>query len=236
MVTFRVEPAARALVWEVPSGWLALSSASVGGGLVRPRWVTNLGVGDGFRRTDLDTYAAERADGLGLSGPGTTLLTAADVTAVEAAERRGVRAWATVGVTKPTWACPRRDPARPGDESHPGGESRPGGVTPPGTINIVVVLPVALTVSALVQALGALTEAKTQALLEGGVPGTGTASDAAAVLCPAPGSGGERDAELFAGVRSPWGQPVAEAVHAAVERGLAARPWPPDDIDATVVW
>lgn len=225
MVTMRVERAARALVWEVPPGWVALSSASVGGGLVRPRWVSNLDVGDAFRRTDLATYAGERAAELGLVGPGTSLLTAADVTQVEEGESEGVRAWATVGVTKPTWA--RRPSSEPGRVD---GASDP---PPPGTVNIVVTLPVALTASALVQALGTLTEAKTQALVEGGVPGTGTASDAAVVLCPE--AQGE-DAEPFAGVRSPWGQRVAETVHAAVERGLAAHPWPPDDVDASVVW
>lgn len=102
---YRVEDAARALVWDVPEAWVALGSASVGGGLVRPRWVTNLMVDDGFDRVDLEAYADERAGELGLTGPGTTLLTAADVRQVEHAEVEGVRCWATVGVTKPTWAA-----------------------------------------------------------------------------------------------------------------------------------
>lgn len=238
-VGVRCDAAARALVWDVPPGWVALSSASVGGGLVRPRWVVNLGVGDGFDRVDLDAYAAERSAELGLSGAGSTLLTAADVTQVEVAEADGVRAWATVGVTKPTWALA---PSRPDTPSGPPASrpDTPSGPPPPGTINIVVTLPVALTPSALVQAVGTLTEAKAQALLEGGVPGTGTASDAVVVLCPAAGDTtderGSPDAEPFAGVRSPWGQRVARAVHAAVTAGLAAHPWPPDDVDPTVVW
>ncbi|KUG51156.1 hypothetical protein AVL62_13025 [Serinicoccus chungangensis] len=240
---YRVEDAARALVWDVPEGWVALGSASVGGGLVRPRWVTNLMVEDGFDRTDLAAYADERAGELGLTGPGTTLLTAADVRQVESAEVGGVACWATVGVTKPTWAvapargadapredrAPRPDQPRQGRRPAPGrprGEQVGEAPPPPGTINIVVALPVALSTSALVQAVGTVTEAKAQVLVQAGVPGTGTASDAVVVLCPeAAEEGGP--VEAFAGVRSVWGQRVARAVHAAVAAGLAAHPWRP---------
>ena len=249
----RVEDAARALVWDVPPGWLALSSAAVGGGLVRPRWVTNLMVDDGFDRVDLEAYADERAGELGLTGPGTTLLTAADVRQVEHAEVEGVRCWATVGVTKPTWAAApawaadtmREDRLPRPDEPDQGrrrtaGTRRPGdpgaAAPPPGTINIVVALPAALSTSALVQAVGTITEAKAQVLVHAGVPGTGTASDAVVVLCPEGGLGSpDGPAEAFAGVRSVWGQRVARAVYAAVAAGLAAHPWRPDD-GAGVVW
>ncbi|WP_298887450.1 adenosylcobinamide amidohydrolase [uncultured Serinicoccus sp.] len=263
--SFHVHGDARALVWEVPAGWGALSSASVGGGLVRPRWVTNLMVDDRFDRTDLAAYADERAAELGLTGPGTTLLTAADVRQVESAEVEGVRCWATVGVTKPTWAVapargtdaphedrrPRPDEPRQGRRPTPGTPrgDRVGEAPPPlGTINVVVALPVALSPSALVQAVGTVTEAKAQVLVQAGVPGTGTASDAVVVLCPdvlavpevsAATLGGP--VEAFAGVRSVWGQRVARAVHAAVAAGLAAHPWRPPAGDggaggAGVVW
>ncbi|GAA4881405.1 adenosylcobinamide amidohydrolase [Serinicoccus chungangensis] len=247
--TFRVEDAARALVWDVPGGWVALSSAAVGGGIVRPRWVTNLMVDDGFDRVDLEVYAEERAAGLGLTGPGTTLLTAADVRQVSTAEVEGVRCWATVGVTKPTWAVapargadapredrrPRPDDPRQGKRATPGtprGDRVAEAPPPPGTINVVVALPVALSTSALVQAVGTVTEAKAQVLVQAGVPGTGTASDAVAILCPAVPAEGLGDpggpAEAFAGVRSVWGQRLARAVHAAVAAGLAAHPWRAD--------
>jgi adenosylcobinamide hydrolase len=93
----------RVLTWAVPAGWSALSSAAVGGGLVRPRWVLNATVDEGFARTDLDAYAAELAGEVGLHGTGCALLTAADVSQVEHVHRDGVDVWATVGVTKPTW-------------------------------------------------------------------------------------------------------------------------------------
>ncbi|WP_151526656.1 adenosylcobinamide amidohydrolase [Serinicoccus kebangsaanensis] len=216
MVTFTADKEARALVWTLPEGWVGLSSASVGGGLIRPRWVVNLDVGDDFTRTDLDAYASARAAGLRLSGPGTTLLTAADVTQVERSEDAGTRVWATVGVTKPTWAVPPHDVSLPEDAGP--------GVDRPGTINIVVVVPVPLSGSALVQAVGTVTEAKAQALVEAGVPGTGTASDAVVVLCPEQGA----EPEIFAGVRSRWGRRIATATHACVAAGLAARPWGSD--------
>jgi adenosylcobinamide amidohydrolase len=59
------------------------------------------------------------------------------------------------------------------------------------------------------------TEAKSQALFERGVPGTGTASDAVCVLCPPTGT-----AAPFAGPRSAWGARIGRAVHAAVLEGL----------------
>ncbi len=202
----------RALAWAVPAGWVALSASSVGGGLVRPRWVLNAEVDGAFARTDLAEWAAETAGCLGLEGNGCALLTAADVAQVEHAARGGVAAWATVGVTRPTWPHdPRAD--------DPVAEDAPT----PGTVNIVVALPVTLTPAALVQALATVTEAKAQVLVQAGVPGTGTASDAAVVLCPE--EGGTPSPVTFAGVRSTWGRRVAHAVHDAVHAGLTAHPW-----------
>lgn len=217
------------LTWEVPAGWVALSSASVGGGLVRPRWVANLTVDEGFTRTDLEAYTVERlaaqAPHLDLGRPGVALLTAADVGQAEEAMEEvaateglePVTAWATVGVTKPTWAAGGRIPAT--------------SLESPGTINIVVALPVPLTVSALVQAVGTVTEAKAQALVEAGVPGTGTASDAVVVLSPE-GVDGDVAPVPFAGVRSTCGAALARTVHGAVAAGLAAHPW----VDDGRVW
>lgn len=215
----------RLLVWQVPDRWTALSSASVGGGLARPRWVLNAQVDKGFSRTDLDAWATEVAARHGLVGPGCALLTAADVEKVRTGRCEAVTAWATVGVTRPTWAVP---PVEAGHAHPPPGHPNPS----PGTINIVVSVPVPLTASALVQAVGTVTEAKAQVLVQAGVPGTGTSSDAVVVLCPEE----PPDAVPFAGVRSPWGQRVARAVHDAVADGLAAHPWPVRDVDPEVVW
>jgi len=192
-----------ALWWRFDEERPALSSASVGGGLRRLGWVLNIGVDHDYRRTDLDAHAAEVAAPLGLHGPGTALLTAADVGAVTTATEDGVQAWTTVGVTRPTWPADRSAVALAGRR------------LPPGTINTVVVLDARLSESALVQAALGAAEAKAQACVEAGIGGTGTASDALVLIGAADGPEQE-----FGGVRSVWGCRVALAVHAAVAAGL----------------
>lgn len=188
------------LVWQWPTPIVALSSAPVGGGLIEPNWVVNIGVPLRYARTDLAEHANEAAATLGLGGSGIALFTAADVSRVRRCVVDGVTVDATVGISKPTWAA---DPT--------------GGYTPwsAGTINVVIQMPVMLDHGAAVNAVITATEAKTQALLEAGVPGTGTASDAIVVVWPpdtAPVS--------FAGPRSEWGSRIARAVHAAVSAGI----------------
>ncbi|MFA6299032.1 MAG: adenosylcobinamide amidohydrolase [Nocardioides sp.] len=191
------------LLWRFEEPVRALSSASVGGGFSRPAWLLNIGVPHDYSRTDLDEHAAKIAAGQDLSGPGIAMFTAVDVTRAEHACFEGASVRATVGVTKPTWAA---DPEA-------------GHGHWPGTINLVAHVPVALEPAAMVQALLAMTEAKTQALLEAQVPGTGTASDAITLLCSVAGP-----VQRFGGVRSTWGHRLAMATHAAVHQGLAAHP------------
>ena len=197
-----------ALWWRCDPPRPALSSASVGGGLRTVAWVLNTGVVHDYARTDLAAHAAEVGAPLGLRGPGTALFTAVPVTRVREGEEQGAHAWSTVGVTRPTW------PAQRGAVV---------GERLPGTINTVVTLPVRLGPDALVQAALAATEAKAQACVEAGLPGTGTASDALVVLA-APEHDADAPLETFGGVRSTWGSRVALAVHAAVAAGLAVRP------------
>lgn len=206
------------LWWRLDPTWTALSSAPVGGGFTHPVWLINVGVPLDYSRTDLTEHARQITARLGLSeaptgheasvpqstqageSRGIALFTAADVGAVQHIELEGAAVSATVGVTKPTWAA-----------------DATGGWTPwsPGTINIVVQVPVRLEPGALVNAVMTVTEAKTQALWDARVPGTGTASDAVVVLCPGVGR-----MEPFAGPRSPWGSRLARGVHAAVWAGL----------------
>jgi adenosylcobinamide amidohydrolase len=129
------------------------------------------------------------------------MLTAARVARCSSVNHGEVRAHATVGVTLPTWAA---------DHDAAVSDYRPG------TINIVAFVPATLDGSALVNAVMTVTEAKSQALLEYGVPGTGTATDALCVVCD-PRDGAR---ERFAGPRSRIGAPLARAVHAAVTAGL----------------
>lgn len=210
------------LVWRFGQPLRAASSGMIGGGITEITWILNAHVRADYGRMDPAAHVQEIARRHGLApDEGTGLLTAADVervaTAVEGPDAGPVRCDATVGVSYPTWAAaPEGDPLP---------ENPWRGDTPPyrpGTINIVCQIPVPLTDAALIGAVVTATEAKTQALMEGRVPGTGTASDAI-VIC-APRAGSPHDAVPFAGPRSVWGARLARAVHHAVAQGLRARP------------
>jgi adenosylcobinamide amidohydrolase len=199
------------LVWRLDTPLLAASTAPVGGGIGRRDWVVNAQVPRAYRRRDVDAHVRELAEGLGLAGHGVGMLTAADVGRGVRTLEGGVRVEATVGLTLPVWA------AAPCDADRGAAAPDPAPVRP-GTINVVAFVPVRHTDAALANLLCTVTEAKAQALFEGGVAGTGTASDAVTVLCPADG-----DAEPFGGPRSTFGARVARAVHAAVGAGMADR-------------
>lgn len=200
--TDRVRPV---LVWRAPRPVLTVSSAAFGGGMGLRSWIVNAEVPSDYDRTDLAEHASELKAELGLDGDGVMLLTSASVEKNTAATDGDLVATATVGLTVPTWAAAEDHQLDHG----------------PGTVNVVAWVPVRLALSALVGAVGTVTEAKVQALLEAGVPGTGTPSDAVCVACPADGP-----VETFAGVRSAWGARLARVAHAAVAAG-GAEGWPP---------
>jgi adenosylcobinamide amidohydrolase len=208
-LTYRVEDGTRlgALLWEFGPGWRMISSALLGGGIGPREWILNAQVVAGYSRMD----PVDHLLSLGPAGDGVGMLTAASVDRCVQASDGGVEAYATVGLRVPTWAAAPEGSADP--------ELAPMRV---GTINIVTVLPVAMTDAALVNAVMTVTEAKSQALIEAGFPCTGTASDAVCVAAPAEGP-----AELFGGPRSEWGARAARAVHAAVLQGAEA--WRPHD-------
>jgi adenosylcobinamide hydrolase len=195
-----------ALVWRLDPPALVISSAPLGGGIGVRHWVVNAEVPLEYARRDLETHLGSIAGALGCDGPGVGFLTAAPVEDFTTGRDGDVRAHATVGLRHPTWAADLE-----------GAASRP----PVGTINVLVGVPVRLETAALVNAVMTATEAKTQALIEHGVPATGTASDAICIACPADG-----DPEAFAGPRAPVGSRIARAVHAAIGAGVAAG-WPP---------
>ena len=114
--------------------------------------------------------------------------------------------YATVGLRLPTWAAA---PESDRDQAAAG----------PGTVNVVAFVPARLSDAALVNSVITITEAKSQALLEHGVDGTGTASDAVCVLAPLDGP-----VEAFGGPRSTVGSSLARATHAAVAAGTPTRP------------
>ena len=174
----------------------------LGGGVGDRLWIVNAEVHLDYHHADPAAHLGTIGDDLGLTrGQGVGLLTAARVLDVVVAEDGGAGCAATVGVTSPTWAAALDDTSTSWK---------------PGTINLVCLVPAALSDAALVNAVITATEAKAQALAEAGLPGTGTASDAVAVACP-PGA-----SEPYGGPRSLWGARLARAVHAAVRAGLGA--------------
>ncbi|SDQ86645.1 adenosylcobinamide amidohydrolase [Actinopolyspora saharensis] len=194
------------LLWEFRRPWLAVSSAVHGGGLGLRHWVVNATVPSGYDRSDPELHVAELAEELELSGQGSGLLTAVDVGHAATATDSGVRASVTTGVGHPVWAA------------HEGARTEHLVRHAPGTINAVCFSPVRLEESALVNLVATVAEAKAQALVEAGVPGTGTCTDATVVACPVDGA-----AEPYGGPRSVVGAPLARAVHSAVTAGLRVR-------------
>ena len=190
-------------LWRFSSPLLALSSAPYGGGWGERRWLLAAQVAGDYSRSDPAGHLAGLARDLELDGPGIGMLTAVDVRLVTASREDGVAAAATVGLTHPSWAA-AADAAAPATGS-------PGAA---GTVNIVAVLSRRLSRAALVNAVMTVTEAKSQALWEAGVAGTGTPSDAVAVLCATSGP-----AEAYGGPRSRYGSRLARAVHRAVLDG-----------------
>jgi adenosylcobinamide amidohydrolase len=196
------------LCWRAGPGWRMIASTVLGGGLGHREWWLNAQVPHSYAHPHPDQHAAGIGEGLGLRGSGVAMLTAAEVTAWQAATDGGIFVVATVGLGRPTWAAAPADT----DDGSPRA----------GTINLLVVLPVSLADTALVGAVATVTEAKTQALIEAGIAATGTASDAVCVACPGPELGPVRGAEPYAGPRSVWGSRIARAVHTAVAAGAQA--------------
>jgi adenosylcobinamide hydrolase len=183
----------------------------VGGGIGVRRWVLNAQVPADEPADEPARFVTRLARALGCSGAGVGFLTTAPVDAWTRGESGDVTAVATVGLTHPAWAA-APPPAGPASAS----------ASPPaaGTVNVVAFVPARLAPAALVNAVMTVTEAKTQALLEHGVPGTGTPTDAACVLTPTAGP-----AEPYAGPRSRLGGDLARAVHAAVTAGGEGDRW-----------
>jgi adenosylcobinamide amidohydrolase len=204
VVHWRVEDGIRLPMacWHPGPGYRMISSGVLGGGIGPREWALNAQVPSRYARTDPAGHLTELAARLGLTGPGIGMLTAARVTNLITRSDEGAEAAVTTGLRVPTWAAAPADAA----DAH----------LAPGTINIIVSVPVPLTDAALVNAVITATEAKTQAVLDAGIPGTGTATDAVCVAALAPPGAAAED---FAGPRSAWGARIARAVHAAVLAG-----------------
>ncbi|MBE1461328.1 adenosylcobinamide amidohydrolase [Kibdelosporangium phytohabitans] len=184
------------LMWSMPEGTRAISTGVVGGGINPCRWVVNVRVEYEYHRDPVEHLTGLAAD-WHLAGPGTGLLTAARLKDFTTGTDGDAECVTTVGLTHPVYA------AAPDHSAE----------WAPGTINTVCWVPVGLSDAALVNTVVTATEAKTQAMIDAGIAGTGTPSDAIVVCCPQDGD------EPYGGPRSQWGQRLANAVYQATFAG-----------------
>jgi adenosylcobinamide hydrolase len=187
------------LLWRFDMPLLAIASGPLGGGIGLRQWMLSATVPMSYNRDDPDIHLAELAEKLDLGGNGLGFLTGVDVRHLAVAWDAEATVMATVGVGEAEWASA---PASRCEESRV------------GTVNIFAYLPARFSDAALVNAVSTVAEAKVQALLELGYAGTGTATDATCVLCPAYGP-----VERYGGPRSTWGARLARATHQAVLTG-----------------
>lgn len=196
------------------------------GGFERADAAYNVGVPDGWDRTDLDSYLDRRRDRAGFDLDGPALLTGVEMRHARGARAAPVVAFATVGLSNPA-ALPM-DPAA---ETPNATDTSPG----VGTVNLVVGTDRALDDAALANLLTVAVEAKAATLLaETGFPGTTT--DAVIV-----GSAVDGDRAQFSGSATAVGGAARACVRDAVRGSLRARyatcslPSSVDDADHGVV-
>ena len=177
--------------------------------------VYNVTVPEGFERTDLDAYRAERLSAAGFP-VGPTLLTGVHMEHARCARCGPVSVLATAGLSNPA-ALPMSVEGTAGGSD--GTASKPGDSPDwrPGTVNLVVGVDRALDDGTLATLLATAVEAKAATLLDAaGVPGT--TSDAAIVGCdPA------AESAPFAGSATEVGAAARACVRDAVRASLVAR-------------
>ncbi|WP_123537836.1 adenosylcobinamide amidohydrolase [Halosimplex salinum] len=191
--------------------WL---STGFSGGYETADAAYNVTVPEGFDRTDLCEYVAERRERAGFEAAGPAMLTGVAQRHARRARLDGVEVVATAGVSNP--ASLPTDGESAGEAGPVGGSGRDDPPRP-GTVNLVVGTTRALDDGALATLLATAVEAKTATMLaETGF--TGTTSDAVVV-----GSDPSGERAAFAGSATPVGRAARVCVRDAVGASLAAR-------------
>ncbi|MDQ2073181.1 adenosylcobinamide amidohydrolase [Haloarcula sp. NS06] len=192
--------------------WL---STAWDGGYRNADAVYNVTVPEGFERTDLNDYRAERLSGVGFT-VGPALLTGVHMEHARCARNGPVSVLATAGLSNPA-ALPMsgEDEAADGDRTVSDQADSPD--WRPGTVNLVVGVDRELDDGALATLLATAVEAKAATLLDAaGVPGT--TSDAAIVGCVP-----SAERAPFAGSATEIGAATRVCVRDAIRASLAAR-------------
>ena len=183
-----------------------LSSAVVGGGLARVRYIINRHVSKDYAHPDPAADLVAFARGLGIREPFVGMMTAAYVDRARVVTHRSgdvtLAAIATVGLSNLTAA----------------GHSPPFTSPAASTINLILIVQGTLPPPALVNAVITATEAKAAALHARGLtspeghPATGTSTDAVVVACT-----GDGPLHPYAGPVTPVGWAIARAVRQLLE-------------------
>jgi adenosylcobinamide hydrolase len=207
----------RAGTYWLSSGW--------GGGYRRADAAYNVSVPEGWNRTDIDDYVADRRTRAGFAIDGPALLTGVEMRHARGARLGPVVAYATVGLSNPAALPP--EPAATDANATPPPTSTHDEQPDVGTVNLLVGTTRALDDAALATLLGVVVEAKTATLLaEAGFPGT--TSDAVVV-----GSDETGEAATFAGSATEVGAAARACVRDAVRASFEARydeEAPPDSV------
>jgi len=200
----------------LPERYRLLSSTIMNGGYAYSDTVffyeVPLNYDNSFPEEDLETQCHK----FNIPSHAVGFMTAADIRRVITISKECVNdiqaiAVATAGVTNAVYAGERlpKEVLDTLPEHVPSGESNL-----PGTINVLVAVNVPLEDCGLANALITVTEAKTAALIDTGISGTGTTSDAVSVACP---PGGD---QKYAGTATDVGIAIARAVRSAVGESI----------------
>lgn len=199
--------------------WL---SSGWNGGISRSPAAYNISVPEGWGRTDLEPYVAERRREAGFDRGGPTLLTGVSLDHARGARHGPVEVFATAGVSNPG-ALPSEPTAR--DE--PARQESIDDTQHVGTVNLIVGTDRALDDGALANLLAVVVEAKTATLLaDTGFPGTTT--DAVIVGCDPDGEPAE-----YTGSATEVGAAARASTRDAVRASLQSR-YPDGEYPATV--
>ncbi|MFB6131052.1 MAG: adenosylcobinamide amidohydrolase [Salinigranum sp.] len=193
--------------------WL---STGFDGGFCEAEAAYNVSVPEGWSRTDLGAYVAERRERAGFPEAGPALLTGVDLAHLRGARRGSVVAYATAGVSNPA-ALPVDGGGAAGGDATVDAHSDAGDDPPAGTVNLIVGTTRALDDAAAATLLTVAAEAKAATLLaETGFPGTTT--DAVVV-----GTDPAGESARFAGSGTPVGDATRACVREAVRASLDSR-------------
>jgi adenosylcobinamide amidohydrolase len=200
-----------------------VSSAPVGGGVVRARSLVNLHVPLDFAASDLETPIERLARARALPPPWVGFLTAAATDRAEIAIARAADVIAlavvTVGLSHPIAAGRAEDYASASSVARTADVA--AAARAHGTINAIVIVDAAIDHAGLVNAVATVAEVKAEMLAAAGVRcvdgsvATGTATDAVAVAATGRGS-----RYRFAGPASVPGAAIARAARTALTRGV----------------